>query len=89
MLLRGDKMQFFDTAVAIFIVAVAAVFLIKRLFNSSQCSGCSCDCQDGGVKKVNMGVTVLPAGHESVSCCGQNGGQAAQYNCSGCKCSGE
>jgi len=82
-------MQFFDTVVVIFIVAVAAVFLIKRFINSTKGSGCSCSCQNSGAKKAGMDNAVLPGGHESVSCCGQHGGQATQYNCSGCQCSGE
>jgi len=87
-MLRGDKMQFFDTAVAIFIVAVAAVFLIKRFINSSQGSGCSCNCQNGA-KQDKADDAVLPGGPGRVSCCGQQDGQGIQYNCSGCKCSGE
>jgi hypothetical protein len=81
-------MDFLDTAVAVFIVALAAFFLLKRLFSKGGCSGCSC-----GGPEERGGKEVLEAGgrHDALQsqpCGAPHAGQGDGNNCSGCQCAG-
>ena len=68
-------MAFWDTAITLLIVAVAAVYCVKRLFLDKECSGCGCSCQGEG--------NVQSGSDKNEICSGKAGSCGTGCNCLG------